>query len=257
MAIIEEVLDLQVPEGTMATCTYRPDDNEQHPAVIVIQEIFGVNTHIKDVARRIAEQGYVTAAPDLFHRTGRLNTIPYDQMQDAAKLREGMTDDGIVADLDALVRHLQQDATVLGDRIGITGYCMGGRVSFLAACRVNDINAAAVYYGGGIVPRDDAPQTPNPAPIDLAAQINCPLIGFFGGQDQGIPIEHVQRIEDTLNRLKKDGEIHIYPEAGHGFFNNERPNYNEGAARDAWAQTIGFFDWYLRGANKGAHVRAI
>ena len=257
MAIVEEIVDLQVPDGTMATCTYRPDDDEPHPAVIVIQEIFGVNSHIKDVARRIAGQGYVTAAPDMFHRTGRLNTLPYDQMQEAGKLREGMTDDGIVADLTTLVTHLQQDSRVLSDRIGITGYCMGGRVSFLAACRVPGINAAAVYYGGGIVPREDAPPAQGPAPIDLAHQITCPMIGFFGGQDRGIPVEHVQRIEETLKQLKKDAEFHIYQEAGHAFFNDERPSYDEGASRDAWAQTMGFFDWHLRGANKGAHVRAI
>ena len=257
MAIVEEVVDLQVPDGTMATCTYRPDDDEPHPAVIVIQEIFGVNSHIKAVARRIAEQGYVTTAPDLFHRTGRLNVLAYDQMQETGKLREGMTDDGLVADLDAVVAYLQGSSHAMSDRIGITGYCMGGRVSFLAACRVQGIKAAAVYYGGGIAPRDDAPPAPGPALIDLADQIACPIIGFFGGQDRGIPVEHVQRIEETLKRLKKDAEIHIYPEAGHGFFCDERPSYNEGAARDAWAQTMGFFDWYLRGANKGAHVRAI
>ena len=250
MDTIAETVNLQVPDGTMATFSYRPSDDGAYPAVIVIQEAFGVNDHIKDVARRFAAEGYFATAPDLFYRSGRNNVVSYSDIESVRKLMGGMTDDGIVADVDAVVAYLKRDGHMLGEHIGITGYCMGGRVSFLSACRVQGIGAAAVYYGGGIVPRQDAP-TQTPAPIDLAERITCPVIGFFGGQDQGIPAEQVQRIEETLKRLGKDAEIHLYPEAGHGFFCEARPSYHSDAAKDAWARTLVFFESHLKGARVG------
>lgn len=245
MEVVSELVDITTPEGTMATRVYKPNDDRQHPAVIVIQEVFGVNNNIQTIARDIAAEGFITAAPDVFYRTGRLQTIGYDQMQEVPKLREGMTDDGIVDDLNALVAHLNSDSSISRQDIGITGYCMGGRVSFLAASRVDNIGASAVYYGGGIVPREGQ-ATPGPDPIDLADQISCPVIGFFGGQDQGIPLEAVETIKKTLEDLGKTSDIFVYPDAGHGFFCNERGSYNAEASADAWTKTIDFFNQHLK-----------
>jgi carboxymethylenebutenolidase len=251
METVSEIVDIKTPDGTMAARVYKPADGGQYPAIIVIQEIFGIDNHIQDVAQRFAAQGYVAAAPDLFYRTGRLQTIEYDQMQSSGALREGMSDDGTVGDLNALVAYLNSAPSVSRQEVGITGYCMGGRVSFLAACRVDNIGAAAVYYGGGIVPRPGQTAT-GPAPIDLASQISCPIIGFFGGQDQGISSEAVDKIRDTLKELGKDAEILVYPEAGHGFFCDARGSYNKDASEDAWNKTLTFFEKHLKGATVAA-----
>ena len=246
-----DIVDLKVPDGTMATFDYRPSGDERLPAIIVIQEIFGVNENIQSIARRFAEEGYATTAPDLFHRTGRLQIIKYGDMDTVAKAREGMTDDGLVEDLKAVVAHLQADPRVDPDRIGIVGYCMGGRVSFLAAARVPGLAAAAVYYGGGIVPREGSPADA-PRLVDESPNVGCPIVGFWGGQDQGIPAAHVDEIEAALKAASKDVQMNKYPEAGHGFFCDDRPSYNEAASKDAWPKTLTFFGKHLKGATAGA-----
>ena len=248
METVREVVDINTSDGPMASIVYRPADGNQYPAVIVIEEIFGVNDHIQDVARRFAAEGYVAAAPDLFHRAGRLLTVPYSDMPGTAKLREGLTEDHLVGDLSAVVAYLQSSPSVSRPEVGITGYCYGGRVSYLAACRVEGIGAAAVYYGGGIVPRPDQPVTTTPL-IELTDRITCPVIGFFGGQDGGIPVEAVDRIRDTLKEKGKTADIFLYPDAGHGFFCDDREgSYNKEAAGDAWDKTLAFFHRHLKGA---------
>ncbi len=251
MDTVAETTDLTVPDGTMMTFSYHPADGQPRPAIIVIQEAFGVNDHIQDVAQRFAAEGYFTTAPDLFHRVGRNTTATMGDMEAAGKLREGMTDGGIVDDLNAVVAYLKSNPLAQGGKIGIVGYCMGGRVSFLAACKVQGISATAVYYGGNIVPRPDAPAA-GPVLLDQAGGISGPIIGFFGDQDRGIPVENVRKIEETLKGLGKDVEIHIYPGAGHGFFCDARESYNEAAAKDAWPRTLAFFQQHLSGAAVGA-----
>ena len=247
MEIVSETIDLVTPDGPMATVVSHLADGGTYPGIIVIQEAFGVNGHVQDVGRRFAAEGYVTAAPDMFHRAGRLQTAPYGDFDAVGKLRVGMSDDGIINDLSAVVEHLQGSPMVSRQEIGIVGYCMGGRISFLAACKVSGIGAAAVYYGGGIVPRPDQP-APSTPPIEMADGISCAIIGFFGGQDQGIPVEAVDRISNTLESLGKDAEIILYPDAGHGFFCDERESYNQNAAEDAWGKTLAFFEKHLKGS---------
>ena len=154
-----EVADVRVGDGDMALFTYRPEADGKRPAVIVIQEIFGVNDHMKDVAGRFASEGYFAAAPDLFHRSGREITVPFSEMQRGSELRGKLTNDDLVADLDATVAYLKSNPNVDGDNIGIVGFCFGGMVAYLAAARVRGLSAAAVFYGGGILPR------PTPAPM--------------------------------------------------------------------------------------------
>ena len=251
MDTVEEIVDVNTSDGPMATVIHRPTDGK-HPAVIVIEEIFGLDHHIQDVTRRFAEQGYVAAAPDLFHRAGRLETVAYDNMPASTRLREGLTDDLIVSDLNTLIAHLGADASVEGSEVGIVGFCYGGRVSFLAACRVKGIGATVVYYGGGIVPRQAPPGGPpppapaGPAPIELTGQITSPVLGFFGGQDRGIPPEAVDRIRDTLKELGKESEIVFYPDAAHGFFCDERESYHKESAEDSWPKTLAFFEKHLK-----------
>jgi carboxymethylenebutenolidase len=244
METMSETIDLVTPDGPMATVVSRPADGGTYPGIIIIQEAFGVNGHVQNVGRRFAAEGYVTATPDMFHRAGRLQTAPYGDFDAVGKLRVGMSDDGIINDLSTMVEHLQGSPVVSSQEMGIVGYCMGGRISFMAACKVSGIGDAAVYYGGGIVPRQDQTASSTPV-IEMANGISCAIIGFFGGQDQEIPVEAVNQIDNTLESLSKDAEIILYPDAGHGFFCDERESYNQNAAEDAWGKTLGFFERHL------------
>lgn len=225
----------------MEIFTYAPDGGEKRPAVIVIQEIFGVNDHMKDVANRFAEAGFVAAAPDLFHREGKGTIVPFDDMAKGAGIRGKLSNDDIKNDVAATIEYLKSQPNVDGDNIGIVGYCFGGFVSYMSAAEVPGITAAAIYYGGGILPRPDAPADA-PRYLDGSVdKINVPLIGFWGDQDGGIPVANVDAIEAALKAAGKDYESHTYEGAGHGFFCDDRGSYNEAAAKDAFPRTVEFF----------------
>jgi carboxymethylenebutenolidase len=225
----------------MEIFTYTPDGSGKRPAVIVIQEIFGVNDHMKDVANRYADAGFVAAAPDLFHREGKGVIVPFDDMKRGGGIRGKLSNDDIIADVSATVAFLKNDPNVDGNNIGIVGFCFGGMVSYLAAASVPGIKAAAIYYGGGILPRPDAPADA-PRLLDTTVDsINVPMIGFWGADDGGIPAVNVDLIESTLKAKGKDYESHTYEGAGHGFFCNERGSYNEAAAKDSFPRAVAFF----------------
>jgi carboxymethylenebutenolidase len=233
--------EVQAGGTDMQIFTFTPDGGGKRPAVIVIQEIFGVNDHMKDVANRYADAGFVAAAPDLFHREGPGCIVPFDDMKQGSGIRGKLSNDDIIADVTATVEYLKNDPNVDGDNIGIVGFCFGGMVSYLAAASVPGIGAAAIYYGGGILPRPDAPADA-PRLLDATADsINVPMIGFWGDQDGGIPAENVALIESTLKGKGKDYESHTYAGAGHGFFCDARGSYNEAAAKDAFPRTVEFF----------------
>ena len=196
-------------------------------------EAFGLNDHIKDVARRVAAEGYVALAPDMYYRQPN-NVVGYDQLPDAIRLMTSLQDDKIVADMAAAVSYLQSQDFIRGDRIGVTGFCMGGRISFLTACKNADIKAAAPFYGGGIG-----------GLLDQAPKITCPMLLFFGDQDPFIPNEEVDKIKTTLANLKKQAEVVVYPGAPHGFFCNERDSYRPDAAKNAWERLKTFLAKHL------------
>ena len=228
-----ENVKIKAADGDMSAFLARPTDAGKYPAVIVVMEAFGLNEHIKDVARRVAAEGYVTLAPDMYYR--QPNAVAgYDQLPEAIRLMTALRDDAIVADLAAVVSHLQSQDSVRGDRIGITGFCMGGRISFLAACKNSQIKAAAPFYGGGIG-----------GLLDQAPKITCPLLLFFGDQDPFIPNDEVAKIKSTLEQLKKNAEVVVYPGAPHGFFCNERDSYRPEAAKDAWERLKRFLAKHL------------
>jgi len=203
------------------------------PVVLVIQEAFGLNEHIKDVARRVAGEGYLAVAPDLFHRSGKGRTAGYDELPKALELMGALTDDGIVADVSSAIGWAEKQPNVKAGRIGITGFCMGGRVSYLAACEIPDkIRAAAPFYGGGI-------------PIDKTSKLKAPVLAFFGEKDGFIPLSFVEQLRNEAAKQKKQVEIVVYPGADHGFFCNERASYNAAAAADAWERLKKFFAMQL------------
>jgi carboxymethylenebutenolidase len=213
------------------------------PAIIVIQEAFGLNDHIRSVADRLAAEGYHVVAPNLYHREGG-KVVGYGELQQAIGLMVRLTDEQILTDLRAIVAALKSARDVRGDRIGITGFCMGGRVSYLAACELPDIRAAVPYYGGGIAGQQMAPGATPPA--DRTAKMKGAILLHFGEKDAFIPPSVVEEVRKTLEREKKDFEVHVYPGAEHGFHCDERPSYHREAADLAWKRTLAFFDKHLK-----------
>lgn len=240
MEIRTESASLKTADGQMPCHLARPTAGGPYPAVIVVMEAFGLNAHIKAVAERIAREGYVTIAPDLYYSFGS-PIVPYEDVPKAIAFLQQLDDAKVMAEIGAAIAHLKRHPDVRPDRIGITGFCMGGRITFLSAARnPSDIKAAASFYGGGI-----AADTPS-APINFADRITAPVLALFGEKDQLIPLDQVKRIEETMRRLGKTYEAKVYPGAGHGFFCDERASYQAEAARDAWNRLTRWFSTYLK-----------
>jgi carboxymethylenebutenolidase len=233
METSSEMIRVTAPDGSMPALLARPKAPGKHPAVIVVMEAFGLNDHIKDVAKRVAAEGYVALAPDMYHREGS-RVATYENLPEAIRLMSGLTDDGIVRDIGAAINCLQSHEAVKADRIGITGFCMGGRISFLAACKNGGIKASVPFYGGGIG-----------GLLGHAHELSCPTLLFFGDKDAFIPNDEVERIQATLKKLGKPADVKVYSGAEHGFFCNERPSYNPEAAKDAWKRLLDFFGRHL------------
>jgi carboxymethylenebutenolidase len=215
-----------------------PEGNGSHPAVIVIQHAGGVDDFVRSMTERIAEAGFVGVAPDLYYREEPGTSD--DPLTRMSRLR----DRNIVADVKAAVDHAQGLAEVQSERIGITGYCMGGRVTYLMCARDERFKAGVVCWGGNImVPwgRDD------PSPFDLSENIRAPILGLFGEEDPNPNPADVAKIDAELTRLGKEHEFHSYAGAGHAFMNQGRPSYREEAAADAWKRCTDWFDRHLRG----------
>jgi carboxymethylenebutenolidase len=235
MDVISSMVSINAGSGKMQSFLARPQGKEKVPAVIVVMEAFGLNDHIKDVTKRIAAEGYAALAPDMYYRE-KDAVFTYDNLSDAIRVMTSLTDDGIVTDMRAAMDYLKTADFVRADRIGVTGFCMGGRISFLSACRLDGIAAAAPFYGGGIG-----------GLLDQAKNIRAPLLLFFGDQDPFIPNEEVDRIRTRLAELGKVAEVHVYAGAPHGFFCNERDSYRPDAAQDAWRRLKDFLAKHLKG----------
>ncbi len=233
-------LTLETPDGPMRLYEALPD-GEAKAAVIVIQEAFGVNPHIEDVTRRFAEAGYHAVAPALFHRAGG-GTGSYDDFASIMPLFEGLTDEAILVDVDTTLAHLA-DADWDPEHVGIVGFCMGGRVTFLVAVR-RTLGAAVGFYGGGIVTSRLPVFTPL---VGETKNLSTPWLGLFGDKDQGIPVADVETLRSTLDAEAPDVDHDIvrYADADHGFHCDARPAYHEASAKDAWARTIAWFEAHL------------
>lgn len=236
-------VDINVGGQNMESYLTKPTDSDPHPAVIVIQEIWGVNSHIQYVTDRLPTQGYVGLAPAMFHREGPMTIGLHEEMDTAVGWMGNCTDAGIVADVQAAVDYLKAQPFVQSSRIGIVGFCYGGRVSYLAACNISDLKASVVFYGGRIL----APLGGDgPSPLDQSSKINAPMLGLFGEDDQNPSLEDVEKISSVLTRHNKAYEVHTYPGCGHGFHCNARSSYRPESARDAWAKTMAWFDQHLK-----------
>ncbi len=209
-------------------------------AVIVIQEAFGVNDHIRSVAQRFADEGYYVVAPELFHRAGSPE-VPYDQFPQAMEAIATLSAPGLTDDLLA-ARAFLDDAGFDAASTGMVGYCMGGSVTFYGAT-LGVVGAAVTFYGGGV----EAGRFGLPSLLELAPGLRCAWLGLYGDQDQGIPVEQVERLRDAVVASGQATQIVRYAEAQHGFNCDARPaNYNAEASRDAMARAFAWFAEHLR-----------
>jgi carboxymethylenebutenolidase len=231
-------LVLQTIDGPMHLYEARPEGRARG-AVVVIQEAFGLNEHIQDVTRRFAARGFHAVAPEIFHRAGG-GTAPYTDFSRVLPLFRGLSDDAFLMDVDAACAHLAS-AGFGPERIGLVGFCMGGRVTFLAALQ-RALGAAVGFYGGGIV----SARRPGFAPlIEDAPKLRTPWLGLFGDRDASIPVEDVERLRAALAPLSVPTQIVRYPDAGHGFHCDDRDAYHADSAADAWSRTLDWFDKHL------------
>jgi carboxymethylenebutenolidase len=235
--------ELSTPDGPMRVWE-APPEGEPKGAIIVVQEAFGVNDHIRDVAGRFAKAGWYAVAPEFFHRAKQADLVaPYDDMARVMPLYEGLDDDGTLTDIDATLELLHTRGFQDG-QIGIVGFCWGGRITFLAAAR-RPLGAAVGFYGGGIVqPHRFAGF---PALIDETPTMQAPWMGLFGDEDPSIPVADVEALRGALESAPVDTEIVRYEDAGHGFHCDARPDsYNQAAAEDAWPRALAWFDDHIK-----------
>lgn len=230
----EKVL-LQVADGTsMNAYVATPVDGAKAPGLLVFQEAFGVNSHIRDVTERFAKQGYVAIAPEMFHRTGQGFEGAYNNFPAVMPHMQALTPEGIIADARAAFDWLQKNPRVLPNATASVGFCMGGRCSFLANSAMS-LKAAISFYGGGIAP----------ALLPRASTQNAPILFFWGGLDSHIPKDQVRAVIDAMQEAKKTFVNVEFSDADHGFFCDVRPSYKETAAKQAWELALKFLATYV------------
>ncbi|HVV29341.1 MAG TPA: dienelactone hydrolase family protein [Mycobacteriales bacterium] len=210
-------------------------------AVIVIQEAFGVTSHIEDVAGRAAEAGYLAVAPHLFHRQGD-PVLDYDDIPAVRPVMAALTRPGIEADLDATLGWLDSEGFAV-PFVGIVGFCMGGSVSFYVAA-TRALGAAVSFYGGGVTDG----RLGYPPMVELAAGLQTPWLGLYGERDSGIPMDQVATLRTAVEAVATPTELVTYPGAEHGFHCDDRPAvFDAAAAADAWDRTLSWFGQHLAG----------
>src|SRR5690348_969990 len=212
------------------------------PAVVVIHHMPGFDRSTKEIVRTFAAYGYSACCPNLFHRYAP-GARPADAAA-AAREAGGVPDDQCIGDVGGALHYLRAQPYANG-KVGVIGYCSGGRQSYVVACRL-DFDAAIDCYGGRVVAaaEDLTPERPV-APIDMTADLRCPLLGLFGVEDSNPSPEHVAQIEAALKEHRKTYELHTFDDAGHAFFSVDRPMYRVDAAREGWKLVWDFFGRYL------------
>lgn len=206
-----------------------PTGKAPFPAVIVVHEWWGLNGQIRQVARRLAQEGYVAVVPDLYH--GKVAGDP----EQAHVLARGVEPEQVVGELQAAAAWLRAEPRVGKSRIGVIGFCMGGGYALHFALNSTEPAAVVMFYGNPVTEGG------------RLSALRAPLQAHFGRTDEGIPIARVEAFRSALRKAGRSAEIHLYSGAGHAFMNDDRPSYHAGAARQAWARTLAFFQKRLKG----------
>ncbi|HUP28530.1 MAG TPA: dienelactone hydrolase family protein [Usitatibacter sp.] len=222
-------------DGPMAAYRAMPARGARLPIVLVVQEIFGVHEHIKDVARRFAKAGYLAVAPDLYARQGDVARMA--SIDEIRPVVAKVPDAQVMSDLDAAA-HWAASNGGDADKLAITGFCWGGRIVWLYAAHNPKLRAGVAWYGK--VADTPSPLQPKTA-IDIAAQLKAPVLGLYGGADAGIPNEGVDRMRAALAAAGQPSQIHTYPDTPHGFHADYRPSFRREAAEDGWRRALAWF----------------
>ena len=238
-------VELNVADGTtMRAYTARPEDRAPRAGLMVFQEAFGVNGHIRDVTERFAREGFSAIAPELFHRTAPGFEGSYTDFNSVVPHISALKPETMAADVRAAFAYLEADKATDGKPIACVGFCMGGMVSFLAAAEVG-VQAAISFYGGGI--------PPNPRSgglLERTSELRAPILFFWGGKDQHIGPEKQNQVTESLRAANKSYVSVEFSDADHGFFCDQRASYNAQAAAQGWALSLEFLSVHLR--NQGA-----
>ena len=221
----------------------RPLGAGPHGSVVLIHHMPGWDEASKEMARKLAYHGYVTISPNLHFREGQATP-----QENSASIREkgGMPDERTMGDVQAAMNYLRALPYANG-KVGVIGFCSGGRQTYLAACTLSGVDAAVDCWGGGVTQGQDQLTPAMPAwPVDFTGELNCPLLGLFGDEDPRPSPADVAETEAALKQHGKDYEFHMYPNAGHGFFAVDRPSYRQEAAVDGWEKVLEFYGKHLR-----------
>ena len=235
-----ERLEINVDGASMGAYLVRPDGDDPCPGILLFMEVFGINEHIRSVADRVAAEGYVVMAPDVFHRSAPGIELEYDEqgLGKGVELMSQVTATELLADIRAALDTLGARADVGGRGVGTMGFCFGGHAAYLAACEF-PIAATASFYGGGVAvaaPGEEAPPT-----VERSGGIGGKVLCLFGENDDYIPLDQVGVVRAALEKGGVEHEVVVYPGVGHGFFCDARDSYDAESAADAWARVTGLF----------------
>ncbi len=229
--------EIRIPARDGEVPGYRamPEGGKNLPTVLVVQEIFGVHEHIKDVCRRLAKAGYLAIAPELYARQGDVSKLT--DYKDIFAIVAKVPDAQVMADLDAAATWAAGHG---GDpaKLAVTGFCWGGRITWLYAAHNPKVKAGVAWYGRVAGPTTEL--TPK-NPIDVVKDIDAPVLGLYGGADAGIPNDTVDRMREALKAAGKKSQIHTYPDMPHAFHADYRPSYRKEAAEDGWKRLLAWF----------------
>jgi carboxymethylenebutenolidase len=231
--------DVSIPAKDREITGYQamPEKGGPFPVVLVVEEIFGVHEHIKDVCRRFAKLGYLAVAPELFIRQGDVTKIK-EIPEIISKVVSKVPDAQVMDDLDSTVAWVKKVGKGDTAKLGITGFCWGGRIVWLYAAHNKDLKAGVAWYGRLVnKPTDLQPKNP----IDLVAELKAPVLGLYGAADTGIPVESVEQMREALKKAGKTAEIVVYPDTPHAFHADYRPSYRKEAAEDGWKRLLAWF----------------
>jgi len=243
-AMMAETVNVHGHQGDLIDAYLgRPMGSAPYPGVVIIHHMPGWDEATKEIVRKFAHHGYVAISPNLHYREGKGTP---EENSASVRAAGGMPDDRTMGDVKGAVAYLRT-LPYLNGKVGIIGYCSGGRQAYLAACTLPGINAVIDCYGGGVIARPEELTERQPvAPIVYTKDLRCPLLGLFGKEDQRPSPADVAKTEEELKRWNKIYEFHSYDNAGHAFFSVDRPNYRPEAAMDGWKQVFRWFEKYLR-----------
>lgn len=231
---------IPVPDGLIPAYRAMPATGDNFPVVLVIQEIFGVHEHIQDICRRFAKLGYLAIAPEMFARQGDVSKIR-DVQEIISKVVSKVPDAQVMSDLDATISWAKKSAKGNVDKLAITGFCWGGRITWLYSAYNPNVKAGVAWYGRLV--GESKPLTPK-HPVDIAADLKVPVLGLYGAQDNGIPLSTVEQMRQSLKMGNSSSEIIVYPEAPHAFKADYRPSYRKEPAEDGWKRLLAWFKKY-------------